>query len=75
MGEGKEVLVNDFCLVEMTDHEFAAWLRKQDREWTYQGFDQPPGTYYYAHGKVVAVVFYNNQKCTRKIHVRKGLAV
>lgn len=75
MNEGKEILVGDFRLVEMTDHNFAAWLRKQDPEWTYQSFNKPPGTYYRAHGKTVAVVFYNNQACTRRIYVRKDLAV
>lgn len=71
----KVVLPNNYRLVEMGDHQFAAWLRKQDPEWTYQGFDFPPGTYYFAHGETVAIVFYNNQACTHKIYVRKDLEV
>lgn len=75
MAEGKEVLVGDFKLVELSDHDFAAWLRKQGPDWSYQGFDKPPGTYYYVNGKTVAVVFYNNQACTRKIYIHKDLEV
>jgi hypothetical protein len=67
----KDELANDFKLVEMGDYDFAAWLRKQDPNWTYQQFDQPRGTFYIAHGKTIAVVFYNNQACTRKIYIKK----
>jgi hypothetical protein len=69
--EGKEVLANDFQLVEWGDHEFAAWLRSKDPNWTYTQFEKPPGTYYIAHGKTVAVVFYNNAACTHKIYAKK----
>lgn len=75
MPEGKEVIVNNFKLVEMGDHQFAAWMRKQDPDWTYQMFKHPPGTYFIAHGKTVAIVFYNNQASTHKIYIHKDLDV
>lgn len=75
MSEGKEVLVGNYKRVELGDHDMAAWLRKQDKNWTYQGFDHPPGTYFYAHGEVVAIIFYNNQACTKKIYIRKDLEI
>jgi len=58
--------------VTATDHELAAWLRNNG--WG-NGYHQvSTATYYHgaAPGETLAVVFYDNTKCTRKIFLRPG---
>jgi len=71
MTTDEKTLVNDFQRAYWGDHEFAAWLRSKDPNWTFESFKQPVGTYFIAHGKIIAVVFYNNAKSTHKIWVKK----
>jgi len=61
---------NGFKHVEMKDHEMAKWLRDQDPNWTWTTYEKPAVNEFIANGKVVAVIFYDNSKCTRKIYIR-----
>ena len=58
--------------VEMTDYGFAKWLHDQDADWNYETVEtNPPVTHFFANGRNVAYCIYNNQKCTRKIFIKK----
>jgi len=55
-----------FVQSNMTDHEFAAFVRKHDA--TYR--QHLIGTVWEAKGRAVAVVTYDNAACTRNIWVK-----
>lgn len=67
----RKQVANDFVEVKMGDHEFSAWLRKRDKNWSYESFDIPPGTYFIVKGEVLVVAFYNNAKSTHKLFFHK----
>lgn len=50
-----------------TDHQFAAWLRKQDPNWSWYATGNANN--FVAKGKVVALAFYDNTHCTRQIYI------
>lgn len=55
--------------VEWNDHEFAAWLRKQDPNWDW--YPLGDSNVFTANGRNVAVAIYDNAQCTRKIFIQK----
>ena len=59
--------------VEITDKQFSDYLFGCDKKWTYKGsgpnVSVPYTTYFNSAGKVLALVFYDNQKCTRRIFI------
>lgn len=58
---------------EMTDKQFSDYLFNQDKKWTYKGsgfyVPIPYTTFFDSTGKIIALVFYNNQECTRRIFI------
>lgn len=54
---------------QMTDHEFAAWLRKRDPQWMYE--HKGNATEFYVHGKCVAVAIFDNVNCTKKVFINE----
>ena len=59
--------------VNITDKQFSDYLIKKDKEWFYfgsgSGVPVPYTTYFDSAGKVIALVFYDNQKYTRRIFI------
>lgn len=52
----------------MTDHEFAAYLRKHGAINNYVVFrNSPVIPWYDSYGHLIAAVFYDDEKCTREI--------
>jgi len=62
--------MHGFTLVEWGDHQFAAWLRKQDPNWTYHKTGEESTNFTNSRGEVLAVVFYNNRECTHRIYAK-----
>lgn len=62
-----DMLNHNFTLSDMTDHEFAAYLRARNGR-----FDQHimNATVYVNDDEVVAVVFFDNAAMTRTIYVK-----
>lgn len=71
MTTDEKVALHGFQRVDWGDHKFAAWLRSKDPKWSYESFAYPPGTYWKAHGKTVAITFYDNPKSTHKTYVKQ----
>lgn len=66
----------EFVEKEMTDHECAKWLEKNNWAGPEKGCHKydTRSTMFMDHNKQpLAVIFYNNAECTRKIMVRKDL--
>ena len=59
--------------VNMTDKQFSDYLFKKDKEWFYLGSGSgvrvPYATYFSSSGEVIALVFFDNQNCTRRIFI------
>ena len=58
---------------DMTDKQFSDYLFRKDKEWFYIGSGSnvpvPYTTYFDSTGKIIALAFYDNQKCTRRIFI------
>ena len=52
-----------------TDHEFSAWLRSKDENWESRPCIREDVVCFYCRGEMVALVIYDNKKCTRRVFV------
>lgn len=63
---------NEFVPSNMTDFEFAKWLREQDPEWKFEAVATfPPITHFFAKGFIVAYAVYNNQNNSRRLYIKQ----
>jgi len=63
--------IKDMEKVEITDHEFAKYLRKKDENWTYKHIGEY--TQFVCNGKIAALAKYKNfPTIGRQIWIRKA---
>jgi len=57
---------------KMTDNEFAKWLIKQDKNWTYKVSELFKNiTLFFCNNKLVAIVVFDNSDSTREIIINQ----
>lgn len=66
-----EMNTSGFNISDMTDHEFAAWLRKKDSKWTFNQIANY--TQFICNKTIVAFVKYKNNPPCRTIFIKNEL--